>query len=150
MALAITGCAEPTWIEVANAIGYAEPAKATWKRLQRCEPMSMTVPLKLADLAARTGRPEQALAILDEAEIRLGGNAWISGTRQSVLLVEDRFEEALALAPDVLNDIGFFGMNAEALPLARDGRLTSQCCHSDADPLGCEACSYWRFPMATW
>jgi adenylate cyclase len=122
-ALAIRGCPEPTWIELASAVGYAEPAMAMWQHLGECEPMSTTVPLKLADVFMLSGQPEEALSILEDAEIRLGANAWISGTRQTALLIQGRSEEALALAPEVLSDTEFFGMSAEALPLARSGEV---------------------------
>jgi hypothetical protein len=41
-AFATTGCPEPTWMEVATGIGYAEAAEDMWARYQRCEPLSST------------------------------------------------------------------------------------------------------------
>jgi len=120
-ALATTGCPEPTWIEVATGVGYAEPALELWERYQRCEPLSMSAPLKLANALVFLGRHEEALQVLDEAEVRLGSNAWISGTRQWVLLAMGRHEDALAIAPEVRGDVAFFGMSAEAAPLAMSG-----------------------------
>lgn len=38
-ALATTGCPEPTWIETAIALGYAEASEVMWARYQRCEPL---------------------------------------------------------------------------------------------------------------
>jgi adenylate cyclase len=122
-ALAITGCPEPTWIEVATGVGYAAPALELWQHFQRCEPLSMSAPLKLANALVFLGRHEEALQVLDEAEVRLGSNPWISGTRQWALLAMGRHEEALAIAPDVRDDRAFFGMSAEATPLAMAGDL---------------------------
>ncbi len=122
-ALATTGCPEPTWIEVATGMGFAAAARELWERYQHCEPLSMSAPLKRANAAVYLGQHEIALEILDEAEVLLGTNAWISGTRQWVLLTQGRFEEALAIAPDVLVDQAFFGMSAEALPLAMSGDI---------------------------
>ena len=120
-ALAITGCAEPTWIEVATGLGYAEAALGFWERYQRCEPLSATAPLKRANAVGFLGDFEKGLEILDEAEVQLGSNAWIAGTRQWILLAQGKHEEALAIAPMVLEDPSFFGMSAEALPLAMSG-----------------------------
>jgi len=117
-ALATTGCPEPTWIEVAAGVGYAEPALDLWERYQRCEPLSMSAPLKRANALVFLGRHEEALQVLDEAEVQLGSNAWMSGTRQWVLLAMGRHEDALAIAPEVRDDLAFFGMSAEATPLA--------------------------------
>ena len=120
-ALATTGCPEPTWIEVAAGVGYAAPTLELWERYQRCEPLSMSAPLKRTNALVFLGRHEEALRILDEAEVQLGSNAWISGTRQWVLLAMGRHEDALAIAPEVRGDLAFFGMSAEALPLAMAG-----------------------------
>jgi len=122
-ALAVSGCPEPTWIEVATGVGYAAPALELWQRYQRCEPLSMSAPLKLANALVFLGRHEEALQVLDEAEVQLGSNPWISGTRQWVLLAMGRHEEALAIAPEVRDDRAFFGMSAEATPLAMAGDL---------------------------
>jgi adenylate cyclase len=120
-ALATTGCPEPTWIEVAAGVGYAAPTLELWERYQHCEPLSMSAPLKRANALVFVGRNEEALQVLDEAEVRLGSNAWMSGTRQWVLLAMGRHEDALAIAPEVLGDRSFFGMSAEPLPLAMSG-----------------------------
>ena len=120
-ALATAGCPEPTWIEVATGVGYAEPALELWERYQRCEPLSMSAPLKRANALVFLDRNKEALQVLDEAEVRLGNNPWMSGTRQWVLLAMGRHEEALTIAPDVRDDLAFFGMSAEALPLAMSG-----------------------------
>ena len=120
-ALAATGCPEPSWIEVAAGVGFAEGALELWNRYQRCEPLSMTAPLKRAIAHAYLGDLDRALAVIDEAEVLLGGNPWIAGTRQWVLLAEGRHEEALAIAPEVAVDLGFYGMSASALPLAMSG-----------------------------
>ncbi len=120
-ALATAGCPEPTWIEVATGVGYAEATLGLWERYQRCEPLSMSAPLKRANALVYLGRPEEALRVLDEAEVQLGNNPWMAGTRQWVLLAMGRHEDALAIAPDVRDDRAFFGMSAEALPLAMSG-----------------------------
>ncbi len=120
-ALATTGCPEPTWIEVATGIGYAEPALDLWERYQRCEPLSTSAAMKLANAFVFLGRHEEALRVLDEAEVRLGSNAWMSGTRQWALLAMGRHEDALAVAPETRGDLAFFGMSAESLPLALSG-----------------------------
>jgi tetratricopeptide (TPR) repeat protein len=120
-ALATTGCPEPTWIEVATGIGYAEPALDLWQRYQRCEPLSSSAAMKLANALVFLGRHEEALRVLDEADVRLGSNAWMSGTRQWALLAMGRHEDALAVAPEMRGDLAFFGMSAESLPLALSG-----------------------------
>jgi TolB-like protein/tetratricopeptide (TPR) repeat protein len=122
-ALAATGCSKPNWIELAANLGYAESARKLYDRFQRCEPLSMTTPLKRAIAHAYLGDFEKALAVLDEAEVLLGSNAWIAGTRHWVLLAQGRYEEALAIAPEVSVDVGFFGMSAKALPLAMSGDI---------------------------
>ena len=120
-ALAVTGCPDPTWIEAATGVGYAEAALGLWQHYQRCEPLSMSAPLKIANALVYLGRHEEALQVLDDAEVRLGGNPWISGTRQWVLLAMGRHEDALAIAPEVRGDVAFFGMSAEPLSLAMSG-----------------------------
>ncbi len=120
-ALASTGCPEPTWIEAAVGAGFAEGALDFWTRFARCEPLSVTPALKLAQSQTFLGNAGEALAVLDEAEARLGNNAWIAGSRQWVLMTQGRHEDALALAPEVSADVGFFGMSAETLPLALSG-----------------------------
>jgi TolB-like protein len=122
-ALATTGCPEPTWIEIATGIGYAEAALEMWTRHQRCEPLAVTTPLKRSNATAWLGQAENALEILDEAEQLQGTNAWYAGTRQWVLLIQGRFDDALAIAPDIAGDQTFFGMSAEALPLALSGDI---------------------------
>jgi TolB-like protein len=122
-ALATTGCPEPTWIEVAAGVGYAATTLELWERYQHCEPLSMSAPLKRANALVFLGRHEEALQVLDEAEVRLGNNPWMSGTRQWVLLAMGRHEDALAIAPEVLGDRSFFGMSAEPLPLAMSGDI---------------------------
>ena len=67
--------------------------------------------------------PSQALALLDDAEIRLGKTPWIAATQQWALLAQGSYEEALALAPEVRNEVSFFGMSAEPLPLAMSGDI---------------------------
>ena len=120
-ALATTGCPEPAWIEVAAGVGYAAPTLELWERFQRCETLSMSAPLKRANALAFLGRHDEALQVLDEAEVLLGSNAWMLGTRQWVLLAAGRHEDALAIAPEVRGDPAFFGMSAEPLPLALAG-----------------------------
>ncbi len=120
-ALATTGCPEPTWIEVAIGVGYAEASREFWERYQHCEPLSVSAPLKRAAVAVYLGEYEKALRTLDEAEVLLGNNAWFSFARQWALLAAGRHEEALAIAPEVLGDVAFFGMTAESLPLAMSG-----------------------------
>ncbi|HEY5642642.1 MAG TPA: hypothetical protein VIS31_07175 [Woeseiaceae bacterium] len=120
-ALATTGCPEPTWIEIATGLGYAAPALELWDRHQRCEPLSMSAPLKRANALVFLGRHEEALQVLSDAEVRLGNYAWLSGTKQWALLAMGRHEDALAIAPEVRGDRAFFGMSAEALPLAMSG-----------------------------
>jgi hypothetical protein len=47
----------------------------------------------------------------------------LSATRHWLLLTQGKFEEALAIAPDLAGDTDFFGMGAEALPLALSGNI---------------------------
>jgi len=122
-ALAIEGCPEPTWIELATGIGHAEAARDLWKRYQRCEPLGTTAHLKRADAEFWLGNYESALEILSEGEVLLGTNPWIAGTRQWILLALGQYDEALAITPDVIDDEAFFGMGAEALPLAMSGNI---------------------------
>jgi TolB-like protein len=122
-ALATQGCPEPTWLEVATGFGYAEEARGLWERYHHCEPLSLTAPLKRSNALSWLGQHEQALALLDEAEIRLGKTPWIAATQQWALLAQGSYEEALALAPEVRNEVSFFGMSAEPLPLAMSGDI---------------------------
>lgn len=122
-AFATPGCPDPTWIEVATGIGFAKPALEMWERFQRCEPLSRTAASERAFAAAALGQPEAALEILDQAEVLLGANNWLTGARQHVLLTQGRVEEALAIAPDLAEDRDFFGMSARTLPLAMSGDI---------------------------
>ncbi len=124
-ALATTGCPEPTWIELATGIGFAESAREMWGRYHHCEPLSATTPLKLANAAVWLGQAGKALEVLDDAEQRLGASAWSAGTRQWVYLAQGRADDALAIAPDIVDDRSFFGMSAEPLPLALAGDIES-------------------------
>jgi adenylate cyclase len=122
-ALATTGCPEPTWMQVATGLGYAEPALELWNHVQRCEAFTQLAPMGRSQAHAWLGQHEKALEILDAAEALLGSNVWFAGSRQWALLAAGRFEEALALAPEVVDDVAFFGMKAEALPLAMSGNV---------------------------
>jgi len=120
-ALAADGCPEPTWIEVATGLGYAAAAEDMWTRYLRCEPLSSTAYLQIATAASRQGDYEKALEINREGELALGANLWSAANRQSLFLTMGRAEDALALAPEVEEDVSFFGMSAKALPLALSG-----------------------------
>jgi hypothetical protein len=120
-ALASTDCPEPTWIEVATGIGYAEQTEAMWKRFRQCEPLSTTGPQQVASSLFWQGKFEQALRVTEEAEVQLGSGAWSAASRQRILLALGRIDEALALAPEIAGDTSFFGMSAEAMPLALSG-----------------------------
>ena len=121
-AFATTGCPEPTWMEVATGIGYAEAAEDMWARYQRCEPLSSSGPLQLSGALFWQDDYESALEVLNEGEILLGSNPWYSANRQRVLMALGRVDEALALAPEVIGDRTFFGMTGETLPLALSGK----------------------------
>jgi TolB-like protein len=120
-AFATPGCPEPTWIELASGIGYAEAALEMWERYQRCEPLSSIAPLKLAQAAYFQEDYETALQYVSEGEVLHGTSAWSAATRLLVLLAMGRSEEALAIASEAAEDRSFFGMSAHALPLALSG-----------------------------
>ncbi len=120
-ALATTGCPEPTWIEIATAIGYAEAAADMWARYQRCEPLSTIGHLQMAWAAFWQGDFEKALQINREGQSLLGSTPWYAANQQRVLMAMGRADEALALAPEVAVDVAFYGMSSSALPLALSG-----------------------------
>jgi TolB-like protein len=122
-ALATTGCPEPTWAEVATGIGYAREAKVMWTRFMRCEPLSTSWPLQLSEAEFWQGDYAGALETLSEGEVLLGANPWFSSKKQRVLMALDRSAEALVLAPQVSGDLSFYGMSAEAIPLAFSGDI---------------------------
>jgi TolB-like protein len=122
-ALATTGCPEPTWMEVATGIGYAKAAEDMWARYLRCEPLNSTGPMQLSGTLFWQDDYESALRVLNEGEILMGSNPWYSANRQRVLMALGRVDEALALAPEVIGDVAFFGMTGETLPLALSGNI---------------------------
>ena len=122
-ALATTGCPDPTWAEVATAIGYAREAAEMWTRFIRCEPVSITGPMQLSDAKFWQGDYAGAIETINEGAVSLGANPWFASSKQTALMALDRADEALALAPQVSGDLTFFGMGAEALPLARSGDI---------------------------
>ena len=121
-ALATTGCPEPTWMEIATGIGYAVAAQDMWMRYQRCEPLSSIAPLQVSGTLFWQDDYEFALEVLNEGQILLGSNPWFSANQQRILMALGRADEALALAPEVIDDLAFFGMSSEALPLALSGK----------------------------
>ena len=120
-ALAAEGCPDPSWIEIATAIGYAKPAGDMWVRYQRCEPLSTMPAQQQAWAQFHQGDFEGALDTIQKAELVHGTNAWYAANRQGSYMALGRVEEALALAPEVARDVAFYGMGAKALPLARAG-----------------------------
>jgi TolB-like protein len=122
-ALATTGCPDPTWIEIATWIGYAKEAEQMWARQARCEPLSSNTPIQIAHTLLYQGKRQAALDLVESAEAVHGTSAWYAATRQKLLITLGRGEEALALAPAVTVDREFFGMGAEALPLAYLGDI---------------------------
>ncbi|NCF73000.1 MAG: hypothetical protein GWP67_05790 [Gammaproteobacteria bacterium] len=122
-ALMPSKCPEPTWLEFASSIGFAETSLEMWQQYERCEPLNSSAPREHASALGRLGKYEQALTVLNNAEVRLGGSAMLSATRHWLLLTQGKFEEALAIAPDLAGDTDFFGMGAEALPLALSGNI---------------------------
>ena len=122
-AMATTGCPEPTWIEVAITLGYAEASEDLWTRFQRCEPLNPSGYMERAAAAFWQGDYERSLGILREGEIALGANLFNAANQQRALLALGRVEEALALAPSFIDETAFFGMLAEPMPLALSGDI---------------------------
>jgi adenylate cyclase len=122
-ALAPTKCPEPTWIELASGIGFEEAALKMWRQYQRCEPLSQTAMQEIVFAAVRLGQYEAALKEISEFEIKRGTSSRTSAARHWLLLTQGKFEEALTIAPDLVDDQEFFGMSAEALPLAMSGDI---------------------------
>ena len=120
-ALATTGCPDPTWIEIATLLGYAEATEKMWRRYQRCEPLSATAATQIAFSAFQQGDYSRALEAIKEGELILGSNPWFSSNRQRTLMAMGRADEALAIAPEVASDRAFYGMGSSALPLALAG-----------------------------
>jgi len=116
-------CPEPTWVELAAGIGYAEATLKMWRQHQRCEPLSFSAASEIVFTAIRLGRYDVALKELDEFEVKLGSNDWTSAARHWLFLTQGNFEEALAIAPDIVGEITFGGMGAETLPLAMSGDI---------------------------
>jgi len=122
-ALAAPGCPDPTWAEVATGIGYAREAAEMWSRYMRCEPLSVTGPMNLSDAEFWQGNYADALEILRQSEVALGTDPWLASGKQRALMALGRADEALVLAPQVSGDLSFYGMSAEAMPLARSGDI---------------------------
>jgi len=123
-ALALTKCPDDmTWIELATHIGFEEAALEMWQQYQRCEPLSLGAATQIAYAATQLGQYELAFNVLDDAKVRLGANPMTAVTRQWLLLTQGKFEEALAMAPEVAGDAAYYGMGAEALPLAMSGDI---------------------------
>jgi TolB-like protein len=120
-ALVPVKCPEPTWIEAAQTEKFQRAALDMWQQYQRCEPLAQSAYRQIADIAGRQGQHEFAFDVLDDAEIRLGASPWIDASRQWLFLLQGEVDEALAIAPRVVSDASFFGMGAEALPLALSG-----------------------------
>jgi tetratricopeptide (TPR) repeat protein len=122
-ALAPAKCPDPTWIELATGIGFEEAALKMWLQYQRCEPLSLTAVQEIVFATVRLGQYETALIVLNNAEVQLGASAWIASSRHWLLRAQGKFEEALAIAPEIIDDRTFAGMGAETLPLAMSGDI---------------------------
>jgi len=126
-ALAASGCPEPSWAEIAIAIGYAEAAEAMWQRFKQCEPLSAIAPIELTMARLWQGDPEAALEVNRAGQLSIGSSPWQAATRQRALMALGRADEALAIAPELDGNVAFYGMGSEALPLAlagdRDGAV---------------------------
>ena len=120
-ALASEGCPHPSWIELAVAIGHAPAMYEMWGHYRQCEPLNMMAYMKMSQASMWLKDNDRALAYLQEAESSLGSNAWLSATKLWLFLATGRVEDALALAPEVEQDIHFSGMTAATLPLALAG-----------------------------
>jgi len=121
-ALATTACPDANWIELAEAMGYAEQMNAMWKRYMRCDPLDFYGPLEVANSALWSGDAAGSIAVLEAAEGVLGQHSWFSGVKRLALLALGRADEALALAPEVTSDPES-RLGVEALPHAAAGRL---------------------------
>lgn len=122
-ALATEGCPDPTWIELAAGMGYADQMLTLWKRLTECEPLSLTARIEVVATTFIHGHPEQALAYVETTKEQLGSHPWLASWQQRILLSLGRIEEAKALAPEIIDDVEFYGWSAEPLPLAAEGNL---------------------------
>jgi TolB-like protein len=121
-ALAATGCPDPTWIQLADIMGYAEAMARMWERYLRCEPLNAIGYAELSTSYLISGRPEQALEQIAVALEQLGNHPWLSWARQNTLLHLGRIDEALAEAPLFIDEEDFVGIRAEAAPLALAGK----------------------------
>jgi TolB-like protein len=120
-AVAVEGCPAPNWIELAVGIGHAEEMLDVWERFQRCEPLNVVAPMKVAQAELSLGNFERSLKLLEQAEIQMGSNAWFASTKSWVYLAMGRAEDALALAPEIEQDVEFAGITGRPLPLALMG-----------------------------
>lgn len=122
-AMVAEGCPEPTWVELAVGIGYAEEMEEIWKRAQQCDPLSMIMYIKRAQTAMWLEDYEGGLQFVNDGEIRMGTNPWFAITKLWLYLGMGNVEEALKLAPEVEKDHDFAGVSGWTAPLALKGDI---------------------------
>ena len=96
-ALLSRGCAEPDWLpQFAVVFGYGARFEPLGRRLSACDPLNVSMYARRAESANWAGHPQQALAILANAEKTTGGASPLALQRVRALVALGRFDEARA------------------------------------------------------
>ncbi len=96
-ALLSRGCAEPDWLpQFAVVFGYGARFEPLGRRLSACDPLNLSIYARRAEAANWAGHPQQALAIVADAEETMGGASALTLQRVRALVALSRFDEARA------------------------------------------------------
>ena len=94
-ALSSRGCAEPNWLpQFAAVFGYGARFEPLGARISACDPLNLNIYTRRAESANWAGHPQQALAIVADAEKTLGGASTLTLQRVRALVALGRFDEA--------------------------------------------------------
>jgi len=121
--LSAPGCPTPVWTELIQILGYGEALAPMWERSMRCEPLSFIGWGNRGSADILSGKLQSGLDYILAARSRFGVHPSISHWHQRALLGLGRFEEAAALAPEIIEEPDFYGWSAEVMPLAAQGKI---------------------------
>ena len=94
-ALSSRGCVEPDWLpQFAAVFGYAARFEPLGRRISACDPLNLNIYTRRAESANWAGHPQEALAIVKEAERTLGGASSLTLQRVRALVALGGLDEA--------------------------------------------------------
>jgi adenylate cyclase len=123
-ALELDGCPEPTWIEVAAVLGYADALSPLFRRMTECDPLDSSGWFFLASATLLAGDPEGALGHVAAGRRDGGGvSPFVANLARAANLSLGRFQEAMDEAERIPVEELYWGPTRRVLPLAAMGRI---------------------------